>query len=571
MLGERYFATRERLAAVVSGVQELAADTGTDAGLLADKNGFLAKLHEPFVFLVCGEVNAGKSAFINGLFGTELCEVDAVPVTKDLQWFRYGRREHEEERDEFLRYKFRDHEFLLDFSVIDTPGTNGMKEETRAALRELLPKVDLAFFVFPVSNAWGAATWDLVSEFAPELEGRMALVLQQKDQRQEKDMEVMMGHVRELAVQKIGLNPEVFPTSALQALEAKLQKPVRERLLQESGYRGLEDFISATLTRSASRRKTLRMIRDGTSKTLLDIEDRMEVRRRTLDSDEGFLSDIENEVDQEREKQIQLLGEKFSGLGEVFAEQTDQATLWLAERSSILQSLKSLFKKDDTPAQIEKSLVEAIQSEIEKLARKDSDALVAACRGHWQTVIPRIEERLEMPPPDFEKESKGFELARERFGKRLGGAARKAVVAQKIRGMLEHEMEAQRDSLRRFVTFALLAFTGAGLLGFFQLNLWAVALFAVGVVFFVMGVMRLRRSSLELVEWFQEKSSACRRPFAEQLSQEYEEGVRGFFVEYVAIFEDIRRHVADLSMKLKPQLERWNNLFLEVNAIDQDI
>lgn len=571
MFGERYFATRERLSAVVRGVQELASDTGTNPGPLGDEGGFLSGLHQPFLFLVCGETNAGKSAFINGLFGTELCEVDAVPLTKELQWFRYGRREHDEEQSDLLRHCYRDQEFLLDFSVIDTPGTNVLTPESREVLRKLLPELDLVFFVFPVSNAWGAASWDLISDFGPELEGRMALVLQQKDQRQEKDLEVMKGHVRELSVKKIGTTPEVFPVSALQALEAKQQNPVRERLCQESGYRRLEEFVARTLSQSAARRKTLQTIRDGTGQTLRDIEDRMEIRRRTLDSDEGFLSDVESEVDEERQRQVQRLSEKFSGLGEVFAEQAEQASQWLLERSSVLHSLKSLFSKDDTPAEIEKSLVEAVQSEIEKLASQDSDELVAACRGHWQTVIPRIEERLEMPPPDFEKESKGFERAREHFSKRLGGAARKAVVAQKIRSMLDHEMESQRDSLRRFVSGALLLFTGAGVLGFLQWNLLALVVFLAGLVLLVMGIVRLRRSSRELVDWFQEKSSSCRRPFAEQLSLEYEEGVRGFFVEYVSIFEDIRRHVADLSMKLKPQLEEWNNLFLELNAIDQDI
>ena len=37
-----------------------------------------------------------------------MCEVDAVPVTKDLQWFRYGRTEHEEEKGEHLRLIYRD-------------------------------------------------------------------------------------------------------------------------------------------------------------------------------------------------------------------------------------------------------------------------------------------------------------------------------------------------------------------------------------------------------------------------------------------------------------------------------
>ena len=100
------------------------------------------------------------------------------------------------------------------------------------------------------------------------------------------------------------MEPEVFPVSALQALEAKLQDPVRERLWQESGYRRLEDSFRGTWRDRYRGGRSLRTIRDDAGQTLRDIEDRMEVRRRTLDSDEGFLSDIESEVDEERGKQV---------------------------------------------------------------------------------------------------------------------------------------------------------------------------------------------------------------------------------------------------------------------------
>ena len=571
MFGERYFATRERLSEVVRGVRDLAEDTGTDWEPLADDSGLLADLHKPFTFLICGEVNAGKSSLANGLFGHELCESDAVPKTKEVQWFRYDKREHDEDLSEVLRHSYRDQEFLKDFSVVDTPGTNALNEESRAVIDELLPQIDLVFFVFPVTNAWGAATWNLISEWGAQLDGRIGLILQQKDLRGEEDMKVMIGHVQELAVQRLGMSPEVFPVSSLQAFEASQEEPVSELLWRESGFQNLADFISRKISQSPTRQQALRTVRDTASQTLRDIEERMEVRRRTLDGDKGFLSDIETEVDWERKQQAERLTEKFSGLGEVFGEQAEQASLWLAERVSVWQSLCSLFRKDETPAEIEKSLIKAVQEAVEKISVNDSDELVAACKGHWQTVIPRIEERLEMPPPDFEKESKGFEIARERFAKRLGGAARKAVIAQKLRSMLDHEMEAQRDSLRRSVSFALLAVIAAGVVGFLQWHLWAFVLLGLGALFLVIGLIRLRRSSQELVERLRERSSPCRRPFAEQLGLECEEGVRGFFVDYVSIFEGIRRHVADLSMKLKPQLEIWNNHFLELRAIDQDL
>ena len=99
---------RERLSAVVRGVRQLADETGTDAGPLGDESGYLADLDEPFVFLVCGEINAGKSAFLNGLFGVELCESDAIPTTNEVRWYRYGRREFEEEKSEVERHCFCD-------------------------------------------------------------------------------------------------------------------------------------------------------------------------------------------------------------------------------------------------------------------------------------------------------------------------------------------------------------------------------------------------------------------------------------------------------------------------------
>ncbi|MGJ8722980.1 MAG: GTPase [Roseibacillus sp.] len=571
MFGERYFVARERLSAVVRGVKELAEDTGTDSGPLGDESGFLAGLDEPFTFLVCGEVNAGKSAFINGLFGAELCEVDAIPTTKEVRWYRFGRREFEEEKGASFKHCFRDHEFLLDFTVADTPGTNALTDGTREIIDDLLKKADLVFFVFPVSNAWGAATWNFIADLDPSIHEKMAVILQQMDLRNQDDMAVMMEHVRELGIHKTGKTLDVFPVSANKALESKINPASPDRVRQESGYPSLERFVSRKVAGSPIRRERLRSIQGETLQLLRNIEDRMEIRRRTLDSDQGFLSDIETEVDNERAEQGRRLAEKFSGLGEVFGEEAESAAFLLAERTSIWQSLLSLFKKDETPAEIEKGLIEAVQEAIERLASNDSDELVDVCRGHWQTVVPRVDERLEMPAPDFEEESSGFGGAKERFAKRLGGAARKAVVAQKVRGMLDSEMDARRESLRRAVIGALLLVTLGGVLGALHWNLLAFVALIAAVVVLGLGLAKARESSRELIDWFRERTSACRRPFAEDLSEEYQEGVRGFFVEYATMFEGIRRHVADLKMKLKPQLDQWSDYFLELNAIDQDL
>jgi hypothetical protein len=42
-------------------------------------------------------------------------------------------------------------------------------------------------------------------------------------------------------------------------------------------------------------------------------------------------------------------------------------------------------------------------------------------------------------------------------------------------------------------------------------------------------------------------------------------------VEYGGLFEIVRRRIADQKLLLKPRLERWNHLFLELKAIEQEI
>ena len=90
MFGERYFATRERLSALMCGIAELAVETGADVSALLPLAELKTGLGTPFLLVVCGEVNAGKSTLINGLFGHALCRVSILPETDRVRCYRHG-------------------------------------------------------------------------------------------------------------------------------------------------------------------------------------------------------------------------------------------------------------------------------------------------------------------------------------------------------------------------------------------------------------------------------------------------------------------------------------------------
>ncbi|MDA7789575.1 hypothetical protein N8967_02500, partial [Akkermansiaceae bacterium] len=62
-----------------------------------------------------------------------------------------------------------------------------------------------------------------------------------------------------------------------------------------------------------------------------------------------------------------------------------------------------------------------------------------------------------------------------------------------------------------------------------------------------------------------------RHTFADSLESDYKDGVREFYLEYGGLFEIVRRRIADQKLLLEPRKERWNDLFLELKAVDQEL
>ncbi|MDB4532378.1 hypothetical protein N9214_01375 [bacterium] len=53
--------------------------------------------------------------------------------------------------------------------------------------------------------------------------------------------------------------------------------------------------------------------------------------------------------------------------------------------------------------------------------------------------------------------------------------------------------------------------------------------------------------------------------------ERFHDSVLPAHLEYGGLFESVRRHIAEHKLSLKPRLERWNDLFLELKGIEQEI
>lgn len=571
MFGERYFATRQKLSAVVHDARQLAQASGVELNGFSEGSELLQGLENPYLFVVVGEVNAGKSTLINGLFGKELCEVNVLPQTQRVVWYRYGQKARDEEITEILEERYRPIEFLSDFNIVDTPGTNSVVRGHQAITQSFLPVADLVLFVFPVSNPWGAATWDFITRIPPDLRGKMAFVLQQKDLRDEGELAIIKEHVGQLARQKLGESPEVFAVSGKQALQAKLRAPFERKGWRESGYPELEAFISRIVAGSPVRRQILRDVRDATSSALRRIEDHIDTCSSDVERKIRVLRDLETEIDHQRTAYGSEFENKLEALGDLFVHQGEKSLSVLRERLAIWPTVLSLFRRDEAPVAMEKSLVATIEEAIGEMTGGEAEELRELCEQHWRNIAPRIEEDIGMTPPRIDGGDVDQDAARAQFVRRMGRAARHSVVKLKLRGLLEMQLEQRRRILQRFVVGALVSVSLGGIMGALGLYPYSWIAVSFGALLAILGALHTHRSGNEIVKWFGERIVRSRETFAEMLSIEYREGVREYFQRYTVLFESVRRALLKSKSELKPRQSEWNALFIELKAIEQEL
>jgi predicted GTPase len=569
--GERYFATRERLAVVMRGISALAVETETDLGDRLPVSEIERGLCAPFLFVISGEVNAGKSTLINGLFGRDLCRVNILPETDRVLWYQYGSPARDVEITPMLEERFRPIEFLRDFNLIDTPGTNSIVQNHQEITARFLPSADLILFVFPVTNPWGAATWNFISELSPETLSRVAFIIQQADQREAIDIKVILEHMADLSNKRIGHVPPIFAVSGKIAYEAKRAQPFASERLNASGYPELESFISKKVCESPERKNKLETWRSRASAALRTVEDRIEHQSQGLITQGRFLDTIEREIDDIRERFVVRLPRHLTGVAEVFETEAIWGSRLLKKRLALLPSFFRLFAGDRTGPQMESVFVERLQATVEAVAEEDGLEVVEFCRKHWSELGGRVKSTMDVDLGPAVEVDATLASAKKRFIQRLGRAARQGIGNLKVRNQLDKELRRRNLALKSFTFMTLLLTTAGATCGALGLPWLPAILCGLAALFLLGGIAVAMITRKTITDDFQKRLLDTCSAFATTLRSDYEDALRIVFQDYTSSLSAIRTHLAHEKLAIEPRLRRWHELFLTLKAIEQDL
>ncbi len=571
MFGERYFATRERLSGVMRGIAELATETGAALGDRLPLAEIETGLGTPFLFVVCGEVNAGKSTLINGLFGRDLCRVNILPETDRVLWYQYGNPSRDVEITPMLEERHRPIEFLRDFNLIDTPGTNSIVQGHQEITARFLPSADLILFVFPVTNPWGAATWNFISEISPDVLKRTAFIIQQADQREPIDLSVIRGHMADLAVKRLGHVPPIFAVSGKMAYEAKRAVPFAGDRLKTSGYPELENFISKKVCESPDRNLVLETWRSQAASALRVVEDHIEGMTRELNVQGRFLDTIEGEIDGIRERFVARLPRHLAGVAEVFETEAVWVSKLLRQRLGVCRSLLRLFTGDRTGPEMEAVFVDRLQTAVEAVAEADGVEVVEYCHSHWNELGVRVADAMAVDLGDVAQLDETLATAKKRFILRLGRAARQGISNLKVRNQLDKELRRRNVALKSFVVMTLLLTTAGATCGALGLHWLPIILCGLAGLFLLGGLLTALITRKTTTAEFQSRLLDTCGGFASTLRTDYEEALRIVFQDYVSSLTTVRTHLSQEKLSVEPYLRRWQELFLTLKAIEQEL
>lgn len=201
---------------------------------------------EPFLLVVAGEANSGKSTFLEALFGEEIGGADAAAAASKPTWFRYGDEAGDETLPDGVVVRRRPLAFLRDFNMVEVAGPHPMGAGYVAVIEDFVPMADLVLVVLPVTNPWGSAMWRFLGCLHRVWLRRVVVVLQQCDLRPPGEVAAVARAVRDRLHAASGGTIPVFPVSALRAVEAR--QVLRHGgdagdLWEASGFPGVEDYL----------------------------------------------------------------------------------------------------------------------------------------------------------------------------------------------------------------------------------------------------------------------------------------------------------------------------------------
>ncbi|MBK8967656.1 MAG: dynamin family protein [Saprospiraceae bacterium] len=332
------------------------------------------RMTEPYMFVIVGEVKAGKSSFVNALLeaGREICAVAPQPMTDTIQQILYGEEEETVVVNPYLKKIFLPVDILRDIAIVDTPGTNSIVERHQEITEGFIPASDLVIFVFEAKNPYRQSAWDFFEFIHSDWHKKIVFVLQQKDLLSADDLAVNTRGLYDFAQKKGMPDPVIFATSAKAELEGQFDA---------SGFSAMRDYIRTHVTGGRGAAMKLQNNLATSFGILTRIREGLDTRHQQFQADRAFRLDVQETLDHQEAKSNHqstvLIENLLNGYDRITKQTGRELDTGLSFPTMLRRSIMGIFSKQASIKDWLDDLAKKLETNLNaELRAKLSDGVV---------------------------------------------------------------------------------------------------------------------------------------------------------------------------------------------------
>ncbi|KAF2956853.1 dynamin family protein [Marinitoga sp. 38H-ov] len=312
------------------------------------------RINEPYTFMIVGEVNSGKSSFVNALLKSkELAKVSPQTCTDKINVIEYSDKPNEKDLiDKYTKYIGRPYEILKNIRIVDTPGTNSMVIEHEKITESFIPNADLIIFIFPANNIEAGSAWRFFEKIVQKYQKNVIIVLTMKDIAKEEQIKINLENAKIRAKDK-GKDVPVFVVSSDMEFEGK-----------DSGFDEVRNFIINTVTGVKKEFGKLESLANQIVALLYDIKEDIYNKKKNLLDQIEIIEDIERNIDISKKNSINEIELWINIILENYRNISKRVKNKLEEEITVWKLLRRSFSKKENIRALEDEIKNIYISEL---------------------------------------------------------------------------------------------------------------------------------------------------------------------------------------------------------------
>jgi small GTP-binding protein len=277
----------------------------------------MAQIDSPFMMLVCGEYNSGKSTFINSLLGDKICNIGSTPTTDKINIIKNGYSDVEKIKSPIVNVMDIDLEMLQNFLIVDTPGTNSIVKEHQEITLKFIHRAELILFVTSADRPFSESERQMLELISSKYGKKIVFILNKIDQKEKEDVDEIMKYIEDNSVKLLDFRPTILTISSKKAFEGISKDD--NSLIKESNLNYVIDRINQIYKRNALYLKLDSPL--STSLKLLDqVKDQIDIDNDAIEKEVRELEQFQIRLGKYQEELINDYTEKVKLIKGNFSE-----------------------------------------------------------------------------------------------------------------------------------------------------------------------------------------------------------------------------------------------------------